>query len=401
MLNKLGFNRHTPLAVALGPSLNLRLSLRDLPTEQGIALMVMIVRHLRSKSDQGRLLFIALSWWQLVMGTSYPLLQRPQRPILYDDAHIMSATRQFLKTVHGTLHIPELSSALPVPFRAQDQCLMDHFSLLPGATRATLGAANRVRLFYGVAYLSEITTADGMHLAGDAWEGTRLRISPLLWPFQPKPGPKSFRAWRRFLNDAFLRGPHLRVSSRTRDLLLRTTLGSWLPASSAFMFHWDALYAPSTTTLYVVSADGVAFDIHASRRTRRRPKHPVLAFSSRPCGQCPTLPPDAVPADYAPEPNKLVIPPVISQIQPPPAPEMPPLTWDDYVSSLPRWEQFLCRHVIILDRTLLSDCLRHAAHLCLASDGGAADCQGSYGYDIKLFLNKMKSRLLGMLSNRK
>jgi hypothetical protein len=146
-LNKLGFNRHTPLSVAFGPSLNLGLSLRDLPTEQGIALMVMIVQHLRSNSDQGRLLFIALSWWQLVLGTSYPLLQHPQRPILYDDSHLLSATRQFLKTVNGALHIPVLSSALPVPFCAQDQCLMDHFSLLPGATRATLDAANRVRLF--------------------------------------------------------------------------------------------------------------------------------------------------------------------------------------------------------------------------------------------------------------
>jgi hypothetical protein len=281
--------------------------------------------------------------------------------------------------VNGTLHIPALSSALLVPFRAQDQCLMDHFSLLPGATRTTLAAANGVRLFYGVAYLSEITTTDRRHLPRDAWEGTRLRISPLLWPFQPKPGPKSFRAWRRLLNDAFLRGPHLRVSSRTWDLRLRTTLGSWLPASSAFRFHWDAFYAPSTATLYVVSADGISFDIHASRRIHRRPKHPVLAFSSRRCGQCPMLPEDAAPADYATEPNKLVIPPVISQIRPPPAPVLPPLSWNNYVRSLPPWEQFLFRHVTVLNRTLLFDRLRNAAHICLASDGGAANCKGSYG----------------------
>jgi hypothetical protein len=77
------------------------------------------------------------------------------------------------------------------------------------------------------------------------------------------------------------------------------------------------------------------------------------------------------------EPNKLVIPPVISQIQPPPAPVMPPLTWDDYVRSLSPWEKFLFRHVTVLNRTLLFDRLHNAAHICLASDGGPADCKGS------------------------
>jgi hypothetical protein len=113
-LNKTGFNRNTPLAVAFGPKVNLGLSLRDLPTEQGIALLVMLVRHLHSQSYQGRLLFITLVWWQLFMGTSYPLLERPQELLPYDDAHILSATRQFLTTVNSTLHIPTLHSTLPV-----------------------------------------------------------------------------------------------------------------------------------------------------------------------------------------------------------------------------------------------------------------------------------------------
>jgi hypothetical protein len=94
-LNKLGFNCNTPLAVAFGPSVNLGLSLRDLPTAQGIALFVMLVRHFRSQSDQGCLLFITLTWWQLFMGTSYPLLERPQESLPYDDAHILSAPGSF------------------------------------------------------------------------------------------------------------------------------------------------------------------------------------------------------------------------------------------------------------------------------------------------------------------
>jgi hypothetical protein len=133
---------------------------------------------------------------------------------------------------------------------------MEVFSTVPSATRANLAAANRVRLFYGVVYLSEITTADGISITRDVWEVHRPRISPLLWPFQPPPGPKSFRVWRCLLTDAFLRGPHLRVSVHTRDLQLCTAVGRWLSASTAFRYHWDAFYAPSTTSLYLISAAG-------------------------------------------------------------------------------------------------------------------------------------------------
>jgi hypothetical protein len=365
ILNKLGYNCNTPLVVVFGPIVNLGLSLRDLPTEQGIALLVMLLRHIRSHSDQDRLLFITLAWWQLLMGTSYPLLERPQDPLPYDTAHVLSAARQSLKTVHSSVHIPTLYLTLPVPFWENDQCLTEVFSTLPSTTRAKLETANIIRIFYGVAYLSELTTADGKFIAHDAWEGHRSRISPLLWPFQPSPGPKTFRVWRRLLTAAFLRGPHLPVSVRTRDLQLRTAVGRWLPTSSAFRYHWDAIYAPSTTSRYLVSASGTSFDIHVSKKARRRPRNPVWAFSDTPTDHVPLLPPDAVRADYAIKPNKLVIP--------------PSLTWADYASSLPPWEQFLCRHVIILERALLFDCLRHSGHLFLASDGSAADCKGSYG----------------------
>jgi hypothetical protein len=54
-------------------------------------------------------------------------------------------------------------------------------------------------------YLSEISTADGTSITRDAWDGTRTRFSPILWPFQPCPGPRSWRVWRRLLARAFLK----------------------------------------------------------------------------------------------------------------------------------------------------------------------------------------------------
>jgi hypothetical protein len=112
---------------------------------------------------------------------------------------------------------------------------------MPAHTTASKTAFNQVRIHLGVAYLS-IATADGVSLERDAWEGSRPRLSPFLWPFQPCPGPKSFRCWRRILADIFLSGERRRVSSRTQNLSLRQRLGPWLPTSTSFRLHWDTFF---------------------------------------------------------------------------------------------------------------------------------------------------------------
>jgi hypothetical protein len=74
-LMKLGFNRNTARRVVYGPARYGGLGFRDLAVEQGIAQVELFIRHTRAGSSQGKLLRIALSWWQLVIGVSYPLLE--------------------------------------------------------------------------------------------------------------------------------------------------------------------------------------------------------------------------------------------------------------------------------------------------------------------------------------
>jgi hypothetical protein len=104
---------------------------------------------------------------------------------------------------------------------------------LPSLSRPQLLAFNRCRLFFGVAYLSKVSTFDGTAIASDAWDGSRQRCSPRLWPYQPIPSPKSFRVWRRLLATAFLKDHRPWVSIRTRNLILRRKLRRWLPGSQA------------------------------------------------------------------------------------------------------------------------------------------------------------------------
>jgi hypothetical protein len=70
---------------------------------------------------------------------------------------------------------------------------MDAIHQLPGLTNPQLWSYDRCQIYVGVIYLSEIGTADGRNIAREAWDGSRDRLSPLRWPYQPKPGPKSFR----------------------------------------------------------------------------------------------------------------------------------------------------------------------------------------------------------------
>jgi hypothetical protein len=254
----------------------------------------MLICHLRARSNQGTLALIALSWWQLRLGTSKPPLEDLQFRVPYDSPHWLSAHRTFLASIDGSIHIADLKGTNPTPLRATDICLMDVVAPMTSHTTASKTAFNRVRIHLGVTYLSKIATADGLSLARDAWDGSRTRLSPFLWPFQPCPGPKSFRCWRRILANIFLSGERRRVSSRTRDLRLRQRLGPWLSTSTSFRLHWDAFFPPSSYALFVANMDG-RYSRHVTFKTRRRPKHPVRAFQQVPAAQGIHLPADALP----------------------------------------------------------------------------------------------------------
>jgi hypothetical protein len=150
----------------------------------------------------------------------------------------LSSMRSLLTQMNASIHIDGLTATLPPPLRENDACLMDVILSLPDISKFHLRAFNRCRIYFGVAQVSEIGSADGNSISRDAWEGWRSRMSPLLSPYQPCPGPTSFRVWRRLLATAFLKGHRRSVSARTRDLALRRPLGRWLPTSTAFRCHW-------------------------------------------------------------------------------------------------------------------------------------------------------------------
>jgi hypothetical protein len=167
-LVKLGFNCNTAHAVAFGPSRYGGLGLRNLQVEQGIAGIIILIRHLRARTQQGLLLLITLAWWQQIIGTQAQILEYPNSLIPHNTPHLLSAQCTFLTGINGSLHIAELQGTVPPPIWNDDVCLMEAVLTSANQKPAAVAAFNRARLHFGVMFLSEIATADGRALARDA-----------------------------------------------------------------------------------------------------------------------------------------------------------------------------------------------------------------------------------------
>jgi hypothetical protein len=149
--------------------------------------------------------------------------------------------------------VKDVTSHLPIPLQAHDQCLMDTVTMLPALTPKMLETFNLVHLYLGVAFLSKISSADGRHLSRDAWQGSCPRHTPLLWPYQAAPSQPSFQVWQRLLATALLSDHRSCVEFWTKDLLLALPLGHWHQSSGWLRTKWSSFFAPSTQMLYIFS----------------------------------------------------------------------------------------------------------------------------------------------------
>ena len=225
-LLKLGFRRNIPTSTIYGVIKFGGLNFKCLLIKQRIAQITMAMRQIRAQTDIGNLCLIALSWWQLFIGVSMPLWESPQIRIKQIKHDWFASVRTFLATINGSLHIPSVNKNIQELLRFNDTAIMDHISNSKKSTQEQ-ERINRVRLWLGVHSIAEITTADGKCITREAWEGTRKRFTRTLWPYQPKPGPLSFRAWQRFLADKFLKGHCPLVNAKKRNLDLEIPLTEW------------------------------------------------------------------------------------------------------------------------------------------------------------------------------
>ena len=380
-LLKMNFRRNIARAVVFGSPLYGGLGFRHFYVEQGIAQLLLFLRHLRADSEQGKLLRITLSWWQLKAGLSRPLMQHTSQPLPYLDDIWLTSVRAFLGYIGGSVTILDALHGMPKPTRLHDLFLMDVVTALPDASKSELEGFNRVRMYYGVTLLSEISTADGMVISSDAWTGSRRRHSPLLWPYQPKPGTDSFQAWRRLLNSAFLGDQNKRVSSKTVSRYLEIPLGKWMAGSDWLQYKWPMQYCYESQRLFWWDEETHS---HSQHTRLERSRCRTTKFEVDPEQTQVTLPATAIPVDGHAN-DQFIIFPSVASLRPDPrsSPRTEPTYqyFEDYIKALPEWDRLLVTDTNFADmqEDLLCDLIEQNAQLILSSDGGAADCNGSYG----------------------
>jgi hypothetical protein len=81
IIRRCGFNCHTKKAILYGPLELGGASFCPLYMQQGIGQTTLFLRHWRKNSVAGKLLQIALRWFQVQTGVSYPILQYVSSPL--------------------------------------------------------------------------------------------------------------------------------------------------------------------------------------------------------------------------------------------------------------------------------------------------------------------------------
>lgn len=375
MLLKLGYNRNTSKKVVFGSQFYLGLGLRHLYVEQGIAQINIIMRHIRVNTDLGTLTEIVLHWWQTNAGVSYSLLEKTSSTIKYTGETWFTSLHLFLHTLNGTLRIPSIHQVLPKKLRTHDRFLMDdleHHNI----THTERRRFNNVRLWMRVYRLSEICTVDGHQVSLESWTGQHITYTNHLWPMQAKPGPKSFRCWRRMLSRMYLK--HKTVSIRTKNLDINTELGSSESTSEWLRKKWEYQYSPSSNKLF--HRQQTQHRIHSYKRNSRRwtrSQQRVRLFFPTPIDITDTLPVDVIPVDGIQNAEHISISGSTTII--PMIPSRQPTTWDQYARTLTLWEQQLIGDIKIHSPDKLKTILLQQEPLFLCSDGGAVRTIGSFG----------------------
>jgi hypothetical protein len=222
VLSRLGFNRHMPRSVVFAPKKYGGIGLLNLPTEQGICQIQLLLSHLRSRSYLHDSIIILLESFQLSAG-----MQDSPLSITESYTHIHSpwiqSVRGFLRSMNATIYIPKLTQL--TKHRVHDKPIM---SAEPHQlSTSDIECVNACRIYLQVNFLSEICDNRGIQVLPQAIKGTldsqgtptlwTISQSTLQWPHQPRPPQKSWNIWKKYLR--IITSPTFRV---------QVPLGDWV-----------------------------------------------------------------------------------------------------------------------------------------------------------------------------
>jgi hypothetical protein len=177
ILSRLGYNKHMPRSVVFASKARGGIGLLNLPTEQGVSQIQLLISHLRAKSYLYDTILILLESFQLVSGIpTQPFLHT--RTTSYVHSPWIQSIQNFLHHINGTIYIPDLKQI--TPNRVNDKPIMQH--MINKFTKSEMESINACRLFLQVTYLSEIRNDKGTTVLQEVIKGTCTSNEfPTLW----------------------------------------------------------------------------------------------------------------------------------------------------------------------------------------------------------------------------
>jgi hypothetical protein len=195
-LSHLGYNKRMPIAVVFSSKVKGGIGVLVLATEQGVSQVNLLISHLRSKSPIHNTAMIMLESYQLHAGT-YHAAPMHTHPYKYVQSPWMTLVREFLDSVKGQIHIPDLTTIKLL--QEHNSSIMD--ILVPLFTKSELQSINACQLFLQVTLVLEITDDSGSFILPDALYGRcdekcfpviwKYSTSKFTWPAQIRPPQSS------------------------------------------------------------------------------------------------------------------------------------------------------------------------------------------------------------------
>jgi hypothetical protein len=240
----------------------------------------MMFRALRSQGYNNRLTLINLNRIQHMAGVQFFIFEFPRRRLPHLEGSWLIHLCQTLSRLDASL---QATDVLIFPSqREHDSFLMDLAISCTILSDKEIRYINYCRLYLQALQLSDICSASGTQLSIGVLGGIILPcqvVSRLNEPYQERPGPAAWQAWRKFL----------RTFTDPSGKLNRP-LGNWLHESSDLYRGWPFLFSPSLNLLFKWRLDTyivlrrVHFRIHA------------FGFKLKTLD----LPDDCIPVDWSP-----------------------------------------------------------------------------------------------------
>ena len=181
-----------------------------------------------------------MSWWQMVAGVSFPLLERPKVPLPHftSESKLIASIRNYLADVNATIELDK--SYIPLLQREHDQHIMDAVINSGKFSTTEIKYINLCRLYLQVVTVSDLATAHGNRIDWNIKKGSPNAVSSktrCLKCHQAKPqNPQVWAAWSRAC-----------ALFHNRNGRLYQPLGRWLIASTRQRRQWPAYIDPPHT----------------------------------------------------------------------------------------------------------------------------------------------------------